>query len=424
MKSEHGSLDGRQESPPSVDGASPAHRNAAKTAIAHPPSAAGIPPHEPASRPTRANLRSVAPRGASLWLGGYRLFLFVLIVSYYTLIIFIGAELGSFSFRVLPSGPVSIVAGASQLGMAVATIVLAGVLLLHVVGGFYGLVTSVHDQDSDVVDGVPLEKESHPDLFAAVSDVAARVASPAPDEIRVTERAEVYVAESREFAVRTARRLTLVVGLPHLAVLTTTELKVILAHELAHLRQGDTSLAVFIFRFLESLRAYLEKCSTRPWRWASPLFLYSFAYFRLFLWLASPIRRHQELFADRLSAVAYGGKLAARTLVKEWLLARQFDAAVASYDVAGGSREDDGNVFLWFRRNWREFSPQGQDYLLARLAQEERPAYSDSHPAMCKRVAAMKAYPPVEPPDGAPASTLLPDLAALEKQLHGRVFAG
>ena len=69
--------------------------------------------------------------------------------------------------------------------------------------------------------------------------------------------------EERRFAIRTRRHLTLVIGLPHLLVLELAELKVILVHEMAHSGGGDTTLTVFLFRFVESLRVAVDELATR-----------------------------------------------------------------------------------------------------------------------------------------------------------------
>lgn len=363
----------------------------------------------------------------SISIDAYRLVLFLLILVYYGGWVVAIFKLTELSLR-LPSlewfdAPGWFVAYFLYLRLMAPFLYRA---TRHVWRGMIGLVTSQHDDANTEVDGVPLAREEHPELYSAVGEVARRVGAPAPDEILVTHQAECYVTERRNFAVLTDRRLVLVVGLPHLCVLSVAEMQVILAHELAHFRRGDTSLGVFAFRFLESLRAATAECGSRRRRWFDPLHMVARLYFHLFLFLSAPIRRFQELRADGFSAVAYGGDLASRTLLKEWHLALQFDGAVASFEPEEDS-SDDGpalTVFDWFSRDWRGLSEEGQAYLERRLSEEERPTFSDSHPTTAARIAALRGYGSVAPSDSRPARQLVPNIRYLKRQLHDRVFGG
>src|SRR5690606_27425297 len=125
---------------------------------------------------------------------------------------------------------------------------------LHLWRGMVGLVTQQHDDAPERLIGAVLSREHHPELYAAVAEVGELVRSPAPDEIRLSYRAECFALEQRSFGLSTDRSLTLVIGLPQLEVLTLNELKVIVAHELAHFGGGDTRLGVFVFRFLKALQ--------------------------------------------------------------------------------------------------------------------------------------------------------------------------
>ena len=229
------------------------------------------------------------------------------------------------------------------------------------------------------------------------------------------------MSEERRFAIRTQRRLILVLGLPHLAVLDTSELKVILAHELAHFRSGDTTFGVFIYRFLESLRVAHQSRSGRRWNWLTPSYWISKMAFHLFLLMVTPIRQYQELRADSLSAAYCGGDLAARTLLKEWLLAHQFDAAASEFQQMQADHSADGeaNVFRHFTSRWCEFSIAGQEYLERRLIEEERPSILDSHPTTGTRLDLMRRFPPQTREFAPPSRYLLGDFHAVESRLYG-----
>jgi len=350
--------------------------------------------------------------------------LFAMVVVYFNLLFAASVWLGITADHLLLAdwGP-----GQSVPFRILGLLLIAGLLcqfVCHIWQGILALVTARQD-DSPEVEGEPLDPKRHPELYDLVAEVGRAVASPLPDTIRVTHQPQCFVAEVRRFALSTNRRLILVLGLPHLAVLSADELRVLLAHELAHFRCGDTTLGVFIYRFLEFLRRCGDRMRRRWWNWFSPIYWLARGYLFLGMALWAPILRQQELQADRLSAAAYGGALAADTLLKEWLLARQFDVAVAEYAQqhpapAGGASE---TVFQYFARRWRPFSNAGRVYLQRRLAEEERLSLFDSHPTIQARIEAMGDFQAQEPVAAVERDQAPPwDLAELEQRLHDRVF--
>ncbi len=303
-------------------------------------------------------------------------------------------------------------------------LVLVGVFLVRT--GRYlwdvtrGLVTPRHEPDSEFLRGIELEGSVYRELHEAVAEASCRVGAPKPDEIRVNHRPACCAAEFREFGVRTQRRLVVVLGLPVLTVFNVSELKVILGHELAHIGRGDTRLEVFMVRVLEMLGRQGPQDRRRWWRWFDPVAWYAWGSAALLASLLGPMWRHQELRADSLSAAAYGGDLAAQTLLKDWLAAHEFAQAALSFDsdgrpAAGSSAR---SAFHRFAERWQEFSRVGQEYLERRLREEERPSFWDSHPTVHARIAAMRRFPPRSEEDRRPARELLPDFDALATKLH------
>ena len=362
----------------------------------------------------------IAERMGTRWIGFYRTLVIALILLYYSVLTAATVWLLSMLQQVmLGTGdivPMSASRGAALLALGVILVALATQLWR----GLVGLVTPVHDNDDLRGAAVALSRTECPDLYRMVSEVGASVGAPLPDEIHVTDRAECYVSEERRFAIRTQRRLILVLGLPHLAVLDTSELKVILAHELAHFRSGDTTFGVFIYRFLESLRVAHQSGSGRRWIWLTPSYWISKLTFHLFLLMVAPIRQYQELRADSLSAAYCGGDLAARTLLKEWLLAHQFDVAATEFQQmqADHSAGGEANVFRHFTSRWCEFSTAGQQYLERRLTEEERPSILDSHPTTGARLDLMRRFPSQTQQFSPPSRYLLKDFNAVESRLY------
>jgi Zn-dependent protease with chaperone function len=352
--------------------------------------------------------------------------LFAVLLGYYALVIRGLSELAMLAGTQL----VSTVSSSSLRWMPAIGLTAVAATMAYLVRtlfqAVFGLVTSRYEREGDAATGIALSRTQHPDLYAIVAEVAAHVDAPLPDEIQVVESASCFVSELRTLAIQTERRLILVLGMPHLTVLSVSELQVILAHELAHFRSGDTRVALFFYRFVETLRAMVRRSEQWWWHRADPNYWLAKGYLYLFLYLSAPIGRQKELRADALSAEAYGGELASRTLLKEWLLTRQFDATVRNFVTHfDGHRTADSanaNIFRWFAREWYDFSPGAQDYLRRRLAEEERPSVFDSHPTIEERIKAMQGFPSLAPSNNRPAFELFEDATELERQLQLRLL--
>jgi Zn-dependent protease with chaperone function len=352
--------------------------------------------------------------------------LFLLIIGYYLSIIWGLGQAFSLTLQILDVElllhPIGVLGAYLWLGVALPA---ARDAVWCFWQGLRGLVTPLletHDHHRDLL----LDNTHYDLLYRVVADVALRVEAPIPDEIRVTHEADCYVTERRVFSIAPARKLVLVLGMPQLTVFTLDELQVTLAHELAHFRRGDTRSGVFSQRFLNALHWTWRELGRRTYWWLNPLRLYSRLYALLFMVVSAPMRRAQELHADEVSARAFGGTLAAHTLLKEWLIAHQFDAAVATYRMQMGHQEpapDAPNVFQWFSEAWRELSPAGQEYLMRRLAEVEAPTFWDSHPSTRARIEVMRRHPQLHGPRRMLASDLIPDFEGLQARLARRVWA-
>lgn len=361
----------------------------------------------------------------SIWVTIYGLALVQLIVIYCTLItvsLFWLLEVQGNLVRDLwpPQGLWFI-----KVNVAAVLLFLLTRLTTHLWRCVAGVVTQRYDSAPEAEVGIPLPADEYPAFYAAVAEVGNQVMSPTPDEIRVTYSPECYAVEQRSFAIQTDRKLVLVIGLPQLEVLTQSELKVIIAHELAHFGGGDTRVGVFVFRFLEALRQAREENADTGWKWIDPVAWLSWAYFHLYLVLSAPLRKHQEVRADSWSAATYGGDFAARTLLKDWLLSRQFTEVLSQFfrTVPRKKSGAELSVFREFAREFQDLSPEGGDYLERRLEQEERSSFWDSHPTIPERMKNMRRFEPRELPEPVPAYLLLPDFERIEARLQQQLDA-
>ncbi|MFC6661701.1 M48 family metalloprotease [Deinococcus multiflagellatus] len=82
--------------------------------------------------------------------------------------------------------------------------------------------------------GVPVPLEQEPELRALIEETAQALKVPLPDEVRLLPDMNAYMS------VR-GQRATLGLGLPLLLSLSRAEVQAVVAHELAHLGQGDAA---------------------------------------------------------------------------------------------------------------------------------------------------------------------------------------
>ncbi|MEV4474338.1 M48 family metallopeptidase [Nonomuraea salmonea] len=252
--------------------------------------------------------------------------------------------------------------------------------------------------------GVAVGREHEPVLWQTVEELAQRVRTAPPDEIRLVPEVNAAVSEDTKFLGMKATRRRMFIGLPLLQTLTVDELRAVLGHELGHYSGAHTRLGAPVYRGRVSLIATVQGLRNHPF--VQRLFTW---YAKLYLRISQAVSRRQELEADQF-AVAIGGRQAmAGALRKIHSTAAGWDLYVNSYLVltgAGGARP--ATVFGGFHALMSDPERQSQ---LARLAEQpDEVSPYDSHPSLSERLAAIEHLPePQQVPDPRSALTLLID---------------
>lgn len=309
--------------------------------------------------------------------------------------------------------------------------VAAGLLLMFAVRIASRLAASILGLVTERIDsGQWLEQQSEllepePELAAAVDRVCERVQATPPDELRLSCDQHCYVVEQRSFALRTRRRRILVMGMPQMLTMTVGEVQVILAHELAHFRSGDTTLTVFLFRLAETARRQASQLGQQRLWMLDPAYWYFRIFHHLFQWTSAPWRRTHELLADRASALAFGGELAAHTLLKDWFIEWKFDESLEAYLKRCADASRDETVYEHFMQRWQDFTPESHAYLEKRLEELERPAIWEAQPTVGHRLRLMRRCPDVAPVDTRFVLDLIsePQLLRVERSLSDKLLA-
>ncbi|AQZ65561.1 unnamed protein product [[Actinomadura] parvosata subsp. kistnae] len=252
--------------------------------------------------------------------------------------------------------------------------------------------------------GVPVGREHEPVLWQTVEELAQRVRTAPPDEIRLVAEVNAAVSEDTRFLGLKATRRRMFIGLPLLQTLTVDEMRAVLGHELGHYSGAHTRLGAPVYRGRVSLIATVQGLHNHPF--IQRLFTW---YAKLYLRVSQAVSRRQELEADQL-AVAIGGRQAmAGALRKIHTTAAGWDLYVSNYlslTGAGGARP--AAVFGGFHALMSDPERQAE---LAKLGEEpEEVSPYDSHPSLADRLAAIEHLPePQHVPDPRSALTLLVD---------------
>ncbi|WP_162795629.1 M48 family metallopeptidase [Nonomuraea lactucae] len=261
--------------------------------------------------------------------------------------------------------------------------------------------------------GVPVAREREPMLWQAVEDLARRVRTAPPDELRLVPEVNAAVSEDTRFLGLKATRRRMFIGLPLLQTLTVDEMRAVLGHELGHYSRAHTRLGAPVYRGRVALVATVRNLG--PHRLVRRLFA---GYAGLYLRVSQAVSRRQELEADAL-AVAIGGRRAmAEALRKVHSTGVAWDIYLRDYlslTVAGGCRP--ATVFNGLHALMSDPVRQAEIARLARQPRETSPY--DSHPGLAARLAAIELLPePAQVPDPRPALTLLRDPATAAQEVE------
>ncbi|MED7926307.1 M48 family metallopeptidase [Nonomuraea sp. LP-02] len=286
--------------------------------------------------------------------------------------------------------------GANTLKLAVVLTLAAGALVRALV-----MVSRRKDGEQP---GVAVGREHEPVLWQLVEDLARRVRTAPPDEIRLVAEVNAAVSEDTRWLGLRATRRRMFIGLPLLQQLTVDEMRAVLGHELGHYSGAHTRLGAPVYRGRVSLIATVQGLGGHPF--IQKLFTW---YAKLYLRVSQAVSRRQELEADQL-AVAIGGRQAmAGALTKLHATVLGWDIYVNGYlSLAGAGGGRPTAVFGGFQRMMSD--PERQAQIAKLRAEPEEVSPYDSHPGLAERLAAIERLPePEHVPDPRPALALLMD---------------
>jgi heat shock protein HtpX len=168
-------------------------------------------------------------------------------------------------------------------------------------------------RDKFTAPGLPLERTSHPRLFAEIDSIAGALDEPLPSEVYLIGDANAWVADRGGLMGFGSRRV-MGLGLPLLGALNVSQFRAILAHEFAHYYGGDTKLGPWLHKTqMAMIRTFQNMGSVgTAMRVALMQVLYRVVfgilnwYWLLFLRAINFVSRRQEFRADELACIVAG----------------------------------------------------------------------------------------------------------------------
>ncbi|GAA5785952.1 hypothetical protein YWS52_22750 [Chitiniphilus shinanonensis] len=284
--------------------------------------------------------------------------------------------------------------------LAVLGLVLLGLLIFFIgvhtdrvlltVSGIAFAVTSVYlvasclTRGDDAPPGRPLQRAEAPDLFRLLDKLARKSGAALPDSVVIDQRFAVMLVEQQgTLALRRPRR-HLVLGLPLLLALSSSELAALLAQEYNRLRSDQGRLADWLcalrrrwaarYARLQDEHGALSEFVARFYLWYIPRFqTYTLA-----------LAREQEMAATQWSAEVIGSQAAAHAALKMALFGRFFEHHYwTAYWRQADSRAEPGLApYAGMAEGFRQGERLWRSSRWLKEALAERPSYDDPHPSL------------------------------------------
>ncbi len=240
-------------------------------------------------------------------------------------------------------------------------------------------------------EGVRLTREEAPKLFALADELAGKLEAPRPHVIQVDADFNASLAQVPRLGPFGWQRNYLTLGLPLMQALTPEQFRAVLAHELGHLSGNHGRFGSWVYRVRLTWVQLLARLEGEE-HWGSFVFAkfvnWFAPYFNAYSFVLA--RRH-EYEADRAAAQLTSGREAAVALaaveVKGAYLSQKYWPEI--FKRADEQREPTAGAFagMWPALRAGVAPEEARSFLRGSLVQET--SYSDTHPALSDRLAAL-----------------------------------
>ncbi|MGV9849958.1 M48 family metalloprotease [Streptomyces sp. NPDC003442] len=292
-------------------------------------------------------------------------------------------------------------AGTPEATTPPTTVVTACAAFAPIVFGMVWAVIRTARPAAPRADAVTVTRRGAPELWRTVEELALEVGTRPPGHIKLTAEVNASVTEDAPLLGLAPGRRVLYLGLPLLAGLSPAELRAVLAHELGHYSGRHSRFGAVAHRGAAGLvaaRQAIQDASAandlvRLYA-GVPLLLLGL-YTHVFRWLTRPVRRRQELEADREAARVAGPGAVADALCSTAALEAAWQEFLADFlapmrRATGRIPDDPFRAFAHMAE-----APELREPMAALRARAvERPADpDDAHPALAVRLERLSRLP-------------------------------
>lgn len=207
--------------------------------------------------------------------------------------------------------------------------VIGWVVIPTVFGVGYGLLPLLRARRGPAP-GTVVGRLEQPELWRMVEEIADRVETRPPDEIRLVADANAAVSEESRWLGLVSGERRLYVGVPLMQCLTVRELEWVLAHEMGHYSERHTALGPVAYRGLAAISEMVTVLG--PKNLVGRLLA---AYGRFYSRVTHGMSRQQELDADRWAAQLFGTEVGISALREVEVVSAAFACFVHDYATVG-----------------------------------------------------------------------------------------
>ncbi|MCS7185760.1 MAG: M48 family metalloprotease [Armatimonadota bacterium] len=267
--------------------------------------------------------------------------------------------------------------------------------------------------------GVLKTSAEMPRLWRVLGEVAHRVGAQKPDEVLLVPSPTAAVIETGGlWGLPISTKRCLILGVALLQWLTLTELKAVLAHELAHFRHKDSAWVRFVHHVTERLFQMIENVrhATRWW-WINPAYWLLSLYLWIYAIMAASFKRKREFWADRVAASAYGSEVYKSALEKV-VDAQFFGEALSQlfWDLVKFAKPLP-NAFDALRQIRRSVDPVEVKRLRRDIWLYERRSIFATHPPLRERLARIQGVSGATDNDPIPALIVFEEPKKVEEEV-------
>ena len=247
-------------------------------------------------------------------------------------------------------------------------------------------------------EGRELQRKDAPELFSALDTLRAKLRVPRRMDVRIDDAFNASAAESLGLLGLIGTRRVLTLGVPLLATLNRDELIAVIAHEFGHFSRHHGRFGHWLYRarvgwsryaaYVRDSESPLQRAAVRYAAWFLPYFsVRSFVH-----------SRSCEYEADKDGALAVGAELFAGALTRIGLTS-QFEESMFGASV--GAWQDRSHLppadFHQRFAQAARAATVGKFQALLQASLGERSGWSETHPSLSDRLAALNQAPRLAP---------------------------